>query len=190
MTVRTAAGRIRNSLAMIGLAHTLHDLALRAANRALVIKILRGMTAERVNADYLACREPYRSMFLDEKRLRGFGRDPANDLPESFLDEALAQGDECYGILDGELLAAYGWYSRRPTPIDPPDLLLDPGDRYVYMYKGFTHPGHRGRRRRADSWCADRAGGARCRFRRRGARRSDTSIRVRNRRALPMKPRP
>jgi len=146
MTVRTAGGRIRNSLATIGLAHTLHDLALRAANRALVIKILRGMTAERVNADYLACREPYRSMFLDEKRLRGFGRDPANDLPESFLDEALAQGDECYGILDGELLAAYGWYSRRPTPIDPPDLLLDPGDRYVYMYKGFTHPGHRGRR--------------------------------------------
>jgi hypothetical protein len=146
MTVETAAGRIRKSLATIGLAQTLHDLALRAANRAVVIKILRGMTAERVNAAYLACPEPYRPMFLDQKRLREFGRDPGNDLPESFLVEALAKGDECYGILYGETLAAYGWYSRGATRIDPSDLALHPGDRYVYMYKGFTHPGHRGRR--------------------------------------------
>ena len=40
MTVGTAARRIRSSVATIGLAHTLHDLALRAANRALLIEIL------------------------------------------------------------------------------------------------------------------------------------------------------
>jgi ribosomal protein S18 acetylase RimI-like enzyme len=85
-------------------------------------------------------------MFLDEALLRRLGRDEENGLPSSFLDEALAEGDECFGFLDGETLAAYGWYSRRPTPIDPPDLVLDPGDRYVYMYKGFTHPAHRGKR--------------------------------------------
>ena len=146
MTVGTAAARIRSSVTTIGLAHTLHDLTLRAANRALVVKILKGMTAERVNAAFLTCPTPYRPMFLDAKALREFSRDPGNGLPESFLEEALAKGDECYGILDGETLAAYGWYARTPTRIDPPDLVLHPGREYVYMYKGYTHPGHRGRR--------------------------------------------
>jgi hypothetical protein len=146
MTVGTAVRGIRKSVATIGLAHTVHDLALRAANRAVVIKILKGMTVESVHAEFLACPEPYRPMFLDEKMLREFGRDPANDIPKGFLEEALAKGDECYGILAGRTLASYGWYSRGPTRIDPPELVLHPGDRYIYMYKGFTHPGHRGRR--------------------------------------------
>jgi len=144
--VGTAARRIRSSVATIGLGPTLHDLALRAANRAVLIKILKGVAVERVNDAFLSCPEPYRPMFLDEKMLREFARDPGNDMPASFLEEALSKDDECYGILAGGALAAYGWYSRGPTRIDPPDLVLYPGHRYVYMYKGFTHPNHRGRR--------------------------------------------
>jgi hypothetical protein len=146
MTAGTAARRIRSSVATIGLANTLHDLALRAANRALMIKILKGIAVERANPAFLSCPEPYRPMLLDEKMLREFCRDPVSDMPGSFLVEALSKDDECFGILAGDTLASYGWYSRRPTRIDPPDLVLHPGDRYVYMYKGFTHPGHRGRR--------------------------------------------
>ena len=146
MKTGAAVERIRKSVATIGLASTLHDLALRAANKVVVLKILKGMTAERVDPRFVTCPGPYRPMFLDEKRLRELGRDPANGLPESFLNEALSEGDECFGFLAGETLAAYGWYSRRPTPIDPPDLVLDPGDHYIYMYKGFTHPAHRGKR--------------------------------------------
>ncbi|HEV8703104.1 MAG TPA: GNAT family acetyltransferase [Candidatus Polarisedimenticolia bacterium] len=146
MTAGTAARRIGRSIAKIGLAHTLHDLALRAANRAVLFKILKGMTVERVHAEFLVCPEPYRPMFLDEKMLMEYSRDTANDIPRGFLEEALAKGDECYGILAGDTLAAYGWYSRGPTRIDPPELVLRPGERYIYMYKGFTHPGHRGRR--------------------------------------------
>lgn len=146
MTVRMAARRIRSNLDTIGLVNSLHDLALRAANRVLLIKILKGITVERADAAFLICPEPYRAAFLDEQMLRGFSRDPDNELPGSFLDEALSKDDECHGLLAGEALAAYGWYSRNPTRIDPPDLVLHPGDRYVYMYKGFTHPGHRGRR--------------------------------------------
>jgi len=146
MKAGAAVERIRKSVATIGLASTLHDLALKTANRVVVVKILKGMTAERVDPAYATCPEPYRPVFLDEKRLRQLGRDPANGLPESFLNEALAEGDECFGLLAGGALAAYGWYSRRPTPIDPPDLVLDPGNHYVYMYKGFTHPTHRGKR--------------------------------------------
>jgi hypothetical protein len=146
MSVGTTVERIHHSVATIGPAHTLHDLALRAANRIVVLKVLKGMTAERVERAYVTCAEPYRPMFLGEELLRRFGKDPENGLPESFLDEVLSEGDECFGFLAGETLAAYGWYSRRPTRIDPPDLVLDPGDQYVYMYKGFTHPSHRGQR--------------------------------------------
>src|SRR5207245_9056607 len=95
---------------------------------------------------YLDCPEPYRPMFLGAETLRRLGRYPANELPGSFLDEALARGDECYGFLAGETLAAYGWYSRMPTPLELPGLELHFNREYVYMYKGFTHPAHRGRR--------------------------------------------
>jgi hypothetical protein len=146
MKVEATARRVRNSVATLGLAQTLHDLCLKAANRVLLIKILKVMAVERVNAAFLTCPEPYRPMFLDARTLREFSGDPANDIPGVFLEEALSKGDECFGILTGGTLASYGWYSRRPTRIDPPELELHPGDRYVYMYKGFTHPGHRGRR--------------------------------------------
>jgi hypothetical protein len=111
-----------------------------------LIKIVKGMAVERVNAAFLICPKPYRPMFLDEERLRGFCRDPGNDMPESFLEEALSNDDECYGIFAGETLAAYGWYSHGPTRIDPAGLVLHPGARYISMHKGFTHLGHRGRR--------------------------------------------
>jgi len=138
--------RVRDSIARVGPARTLHDLALRAANRVVLIKLLKCMAIERVNDAFATCPEPYRGMFLSAPMLRKFGRDPRNEMPEAFLDEALAKGDECFALLSGDRLAAYGWYSSGPTRIDPPDLVLHPGGRHIYMYKGFTHVDHRGRR--------------------------------------------
>jgi len=137
---------IRDSVVRHGVAGTLHDLGLRAANRVVLIKILRCMAIERVNPAFTTCPDPYRGLFLSAEMLREFGRDPANEMPEAFLDEALAKGDECFALLAGNRLAGYGWYSSGPTRIDPPDLVLHPGGRFVYMYKGFTHVAHRGRR--------------------------------------------
>ncbi|HEV8199836.1 MAG TPA: GNAT family acetyltransferase [Candidatus Polarisedimenticolia bacterium] len=137
---------IRESVARVGVAGTLYDLGLRAANKVLLIKILKCMEIERVNPAFVDCPAPYRARFLSEPILRAFGRDPGNEMPAAFLDEALAKGDECFGLLQGDALAAYGWYASGPTRIDPPDLVLHPGGRHIYMYKGFTHPAHRGRR--------------------------------------------
>ncbi len=78
--------------------------------------------------------------------LRQFAADPKNELPSEFLNEALAKGDECYGFLAGSDLAAYGWYSAKPTALDLPGLRLHFSDKYVYMYKGFTAVEHRGQR--------------------------------------------
>jgi len=141
-----AARRIRSSVATVGVANTLHDVALRAANRVMLFKILKGVTIDRVDQAFLACPEPYRPMFLEEEALRQFSRDPANEIPLGFLEDALARGDQCYGFLAGDTLAAYGWYTTKPTPLDVPGLALSFSDQYVYMYKGFTHPLHRGRR--------------------------------------------
>jgi len=146
MNLETAALRIRSSVATLGLSHALHDLALKATNRVVLLKILKCMAIERINPAFAVCPAPYRAMFLGTPMLREFSRDPANDLSEGFLEEALAKEHECFGILAGDSLAAYGWYASGPTRIDPPDLVLHPGNRYVYMYKGFTHVGHRGRR--------------------------------------------
>jgi hypothetical protein len=61
------------------------------------------------------------------------------------VGEALGRGDACYGILDGECVASYGWYSHEPTKISH-DLWLHFDRAYVYRYKGLTLEPYRGRR--------------------------------------------
>jgi len=142
-------GRARKVLLEVrrhGLPRTLYDLTLKAINTAVTFKILRGVYIERPDPAFLECHGRYTPMFLPEKMVRDFAGDPASGLSMGFVDEALSKGDECFGFLDGGTLASYGWYSSRPTRIDPPDLLLRFGGEYVYMYNGFTHPRHRGQR--------------------------------------------
>jgi hypothetical protein len=137
---------IRQSVDNFGIARTACDLALRAINRLVLFKILRGVVIEKVDPRFLVCDDRYRFTGLEEQTLRKFAAGPDYELSDEFLREAFARGDECYGFLDGEVLAAYGWYTRRPTALDRPELVLHFSDRYVYMYKGFTHPAHRGQR--------------------------------------------
>lgn len=137
---------IQQNVRHYGVEHAFYDLAYRAVNRVVLAKVLNGITIDRVDPKYLACDARYRCLFLEPEQLRALGRDPANELPREFLDEALGKGDECYGILDGAQVASYGWYARTPTLIDPPEMRLRFSPRYVYMYKGFTHAQYRGQR--------------------------------------------
>ena len=138
--------KVRVTAERHGLLGALYDLALKAVNSLVRVKILRGVWIERVDPAFVRCPEPYTSMFLTEETLRRFARDPESNMSESFLEEALSKGDACYAILDGATLAAYGWYSTKPSRIDPPDLILKFSPDYVYMYMGFTHPRYRGQR--------------------------------------------
>jgi ribosomal protein S18 acetylase RimI-like enzyme len=142
--MRTA--EIRQSVENFGIARTACDLVLRAINRLLFFKILRGIVIESVNPRFLVCDDRYRFGRLEEPTLRKFAASQDYELSDEFLREAFTRGDECYGFLDGEELAAYGWYTRRPTSLDRPQLVLHFSDRYIYMYKGFTHPAYRGQR--------------------------------------------
>ena len=126
--------------------HTLHHVLLRTINSVALFKILRGVRVERADPAFSTCPEPYTAQFLPERMLRDFARDPDNQMPEGFLEEALSKGDKCFGICHGATLAAYSWYATTPTRIDPPGLQLRFGAEYVYMYKGFTQLAYRGKR--------------------------------------------
>lgn len=136
----TAKRKIRRH----GLAATAYEAAVRALGAVADFRILRGVFVERPDPAFLECR--YEAKLLDEAMLRAFARDPASELSQEFLDEALARGDQCYGIVDGDRLAAYGWYAFGPTPIGLPGVVLRFRPGYVYMYKGFTHEAYRGQR--------------------------------------------
>lgn len=138
--------RVRRKLEKLGPRQTAHLMLVRALDRASMFKVLRGILLLKVDPAFLQCPPHLTPGFLDERQLWQLARDPANELDNSFLNEALAKGDRCYAIMDGDKLAAYGWYSRQPTRIDPPDLLLSFDSNLVYMYKGLTRPEYRGQR--------------------------------------------
>lgn len=129
-----------------GVANTAYLVAVKSLASVLHFKILRGVFVAQPDAAFLACPASYEARLLNEQELRRFAADPANELSEAFIDEALARGDQCYAILRGNQLAAYGWYAFGPTSIGLPGLLLHYRTGCVYMYKGFTHTDHRGKR--------------------------------------------
>ncbi len=142
-------GSIRNRMAerlsRYGLSATLADLAIKAINRVVVFKVLKCVRIGAPSVDYLQTATRYRCGFLDRRVLLNYSRHPQYELPHEFVRNALAKGDECFGIMDGDVLASYGWYSNQPT--DTPDgLTVHFDDKYIYMYNGFTHPDYRGQR--------------------------------------------
>lgn len=71
--------------------------------------------------------------------------DPDLGLPQQFVDEAIRKGDWCFAFYDQNRPVSYGWYSEKPTYIDPEHALYFSSD-YLYMYKGFTEEKYRGKR--------------------------------------------
>ena len=129
-----------------GVASTAYFAGIKALNKAIDVRILRGVFVARADPAFLACPKKYEGRLLTEAELRGYARDPASELSDAFLDDALERGDQCYAILDRGRLASYGWYASGPTPIGLPGLLLHYRRGYVYMYKGYTHCDYRGQR--------------------------------------------
>jgi hypothetical protein len=137
---------LRRDIRHAGLGGALFDVVYRAFNRPARLMVLQMMTLtpESLAPGFLE-EDRWRPSFLDERRLRSLARDPANELDEAFLDRALEKGDRCMAILEGDRLAAYGWYSDRETEVSP-GLALSFAPGWTYMYKGFTHPAYRGLR--------------------------------------------
>ena len=137
--------RLKQNFKSYGINKTVQGLGISFLNRIICVEILKGIKVEKVNPDFLKCNERYNCLFLDRIELREFSKNPEYDITPQFLDVAFEKGDECYAILDGTRLAAYGWYSSRPTDYSP-GLQLHFDSSYIYMYKGFTNCNYRGQR--------------------------------------------
>src|ERR1041385_2343744 len=137
--------RISKSAADFGWPAALQAVAQGAVNRVVLFRVLKCVQVSEVDPKFLEIDPRFEHRILDANTLRRFSAIPKYGLPSSFLDEALAKGDECYGILDGYRLATFGWYSFDPTMISD-DLRLHFDPSHVYMYKGFTDPDYRGQR--------------------------------------------
>jgi hypothetical protein len=85
---------------------------------------------------------------LEAEQMRRYSKSPENGLTRAFIDEAVAKEDCCCALFDGETLASYAWYSRRPTRLSELDenLILHFDPSFAYMYNAFTVPPYRGQR--------------------------------------------
>ena len=89
----------------------------------------------------LELRRLHRSDLL---RLAG---DPVYDFSLRFLQGLESRDDPCFAAFAGGELVSYGFFSAAPTDIDE-YLRFHFPIRWLYVYKGFTHPAWRGRRLR------------------------------------------
>lgn len=139
--------RIKRTHKNFGIPAVCFDFVYRALSQMTYFKILVGMTLELkdVAPKFLDMPAKYSGKILTHEELEHFSKDPENDLPSAFIEYALSKEDECYAILDGERLAAYGWYSNKPTRLSY-DLDLHFDNSYRYMYRGWTVKAYRGQR--------------------------------------------
>ena len=126
--------------------NTLHWAALRLADAVFGLRVLRGLAVETMDPATRKPAEGFAHGFAMPRAVRRFAADTANEMSPFFVADAMARGDRCFAICDGTLPLSTSWYSTRPTRIGLGDLVLYYAPRYVYMYKAFTQPSHRGRR--------------------------------------------
>jgi hypothetical protein len=138
---------VRRNFERYGAIAGVHDVAKKAVNRVVPVRVLRGLrlVRDRLAPTFLDLPAGFRSGLMSESELLAHAEDPSLDLSAAFVRSSLASGDRCFGITKDDALVSYGWYASRPTPISESlSFHFDPA--YVYMYKGFTRPEHRGHR--------------------------------------------
>lgn len=124
---------------------TAGQAGLRLLARATGLRVLRAFAIEDAR-DCTVKGEGYTHGFQSARAMRRFANDPQTDISPAFVNEAIRRGDACYGVCHAGRLVSSSWYSTRPTPIGPPEAVLHFDAQWVYMYKAFTQPSHRGQR--------------------------------------------
>jgi ribosomal protein S18 acetylase RimI-like enzyme len=147
IAARVARGTdaLRQYARRFGWRAALFDLLYRQAQRLGGALVLVAVVLLPDAIDDLSLENPrgYAMGFLTAQQIERYAAQLGSTFRPTDCDEALAQGDRCYGILDGDRLISFGWYSSQPTRWDDAlTIHFDP--RYVYMYKGYTDPAYRG----------------------------------------------
>jgi hypothetical protein len=143
--IRRMARSARIDVRRHGLGKALYVAFLKALRYHRWLKILRCHYVEEVNPRFFHLPREYAGSFFAPSALAEFTCDPESGLSEEFAEYAFGKGDKCYGFTHNGALRAYGWYATTPTRVSP-ELRVHFSRDYIYMYKGFTHESHRGKR--------------------------------------------
>jgi hypothetical protein len=143
----SALDEIRDELRRYGALRAAVGLGLRAVNRVVTLRpiLFMRLRLEDLDPSALQPESPLECRFLTRAEIEHYAADPANRMPRKFLDRALAKGDECFAMLDGETLASFCWCTTRPTQLGlRARIHFDP--KWVYRYHAHTRPEYRGLR--------------------------------------------
>jgi hypothetical protein len=144
-SIRRFVRKIRRNLRHHGVRNTLYAGLLNALQHYRWLEVLRGHYAEEVQPAFLPFPERYAGRFLAPRELEEFTREAPAAISGEFVQYSLGKGDKCYGFTYNGELSAYGWYATTPTRVSPA-LTLHFSRDYIYMYRGYTHERHRGKR--------------------------------------------
>jgi GNAT superfamily N-acetyltransferase len=132
-----------------GFARTLHHFAYRLLNRCFPYLTMKCICIDTQELKTPKGDFPYEGRFLETSELLEFARNeacPGSGLTPYVIPALKGNGAECFGVLDGNTLAAFCWYSTNPPERinDHWVVHFDPG--CVYVYFVFTDPAYRGQR--------------------------------------------
>lgn len=130
-----------------GIGASLYDVYCRGLGRLLGLEGYRvvALTTEDLATARLPEGDVPQARELSNDDVLAFSAQYPKHLPRDFVLRAHARGDRCIAIIvDGEL-AAYCWFSLRPTEMDR-GLEVRFDRSMVYQYKAFTFRAHRGQR--------------------------------------------
>ncbi|MGE0377539.1 MAG: GNAT family N-acetyltransferase [Planctomycetaceae bacterium] len=125
------------------------DAVLDRAGRATVgLQVMEVIWLDASQVSALSGTDPrFTFRFLRAEEVRRHARDPELKLSPDLAARIEAGRDLCYAALEGDRLAAYGWYALDSIEGEhnfgvPMSFPADT----AYMYNGFTHPDFRGLR--------------------------------------------
>jgi len=136
---------LRSDARHLGMSRALVRSAYYRANRWCGLRVYQYMTLhpEDVSRELLERDVRYECRILGADDVRDLARDRENGLATPWLANVLAKGDVCFGILDGDVLASFGWYTNLPCTVLG-EVTVSFDRRYLYMYGGYTQPSYRG----------------------------------------------
>jgi hypothetical protein len=126
-----------------GVLATIHDVIISIINRFIKLRVLV-IYVKQTSSPLKPCPNDILIRPLSTHELKAIADTPGLELPDYFIDEAIANGDECFGAFTQNELSAYGWYATRPSKSADETIAIFNAD-YVYTYKDLTLPSQRGR---------------------------------------------
>ncbi|MDH3886312.1 MAG: GNAT family N-acetyltransferase [Desulfobacterales bacterium] len=131
-----------------GVLKTVFRLFSQSVNKLFTLKIryLIKFDLKALNSEDLAVDDRFQITRLEPDWLSRHVDLEEYQMSKSFLNRAQRKGDICFGILNNGMVAAFSWYSNKPSLLLEGELELKFSNNCLYVHNVYTHPDYRGRR--------------------------------------------